>query len=410
MDNNKSFCSFFWSQIHVDQQSGNVKPCCISHNEMSLGNINDQTIDELWNAPLLQELRSKALKGEEIKGCEKCTKLDQSGQESLRTYANDNMSPQVKEWVAATDENGKCPSSKPTTWDIRFSNVCNFKCRICNGLLSSKWFDDEKKLGINEYPNAIRKSIKDINKFMLDFEQYVPHMDSIYFAGGEPLITDEHYLVLNEIIKHEVKPSVIYNTNLSTFTHRKSSILDIWSTLGDKLTIQASLDGSGARAEYMRSGTVWSQIESNLRELKDRCKDAKLIINPTLSIYNAFHLPDFHREMVDKGFISVTQWQINYLQDPYYQNAKNLLDTDKKELFDKYTKHIDWIYSHGDSDDIKSIAEQFKTSIKFFFEEVEANQHSEFLDKTRDLDKIRKERFSDIFPELHNFWLTISLS
>ncbi len=406
---NKTSCAFFWTQLHIEQREGNVYPCCISTSpDMKLGNINTHNIQEIWDNPKLKEMRVKSLKGEIIEGCFKCNNLYESGQESLRDYANQNIPEKAKTWMKETSSEGESPNSKPIAWDIRFSNVCNFKCRICSGTFSSKWFDEETKLGISFRKQAVLKSIQDLDKFFTDFDQYLPEMESIYFAGGEPLFIEEHYIVLDKIMERGITPSIIYNTNLSTFTYRKKSILDIWNKLGDKLSIQASLDASGSRAEYIRSGTNWTQIEANLKELKEKCPKAKLIINPTLGIFNALHLPEFHREMVDKGFIKPEQWQINYLQTPYYMNAKNFIDSDKKELSKLYFEHITWLKTFKKSPEIDNVIEQYKNSITFIIDEDQPKEHEKFVGVTKDLDKLRNEKFTDVFPELRNMWVAIT--
>jgi organic radical activating enzyme len=64
------------------------------------------------------------------------------------------------------------------------------------------------------------------------WEQLVPHLDyveQIYFAGGEPLLMEEHYHILEELVRSRFDVRLIYNTN---FTHTQSqrtfSVFEYW--------------------------------------------------------------------------------------------------------------------------------------------------------------------------------------
>ena len=130
---------------------------------------------------------------------------------------------------------GKLKSLQIEYLDIRFSNLCNFKCRDCNHYFSSSWWDEAKKL--NEPWNSSLYDFKKYNKDTLpkviDADEYGGLMEKIdpilksknlkfiYFAGGEPLITENHYKVLERLIELKKKPSLWYNTNFSTLSYKK---------------------------------------------------------------------------------------------------------------------------------------------------------------------------------------------
>ena len=98
------------------------------------------------------------------------------------------------------------------------------------------------------------------------WDQLEPHFDTverIYFAGGEPLMMEEHYRILKRLIKMGRSEVVlIYNTNLSTLNLKKDSVLDLWPQF-DRVVIEASLDGSGERGEFVRKGLVWEEWKEN---------------------------------------------------------------------------------------------------------------------------------------------------
>jgi hypothetical protein len=48
------------------------------------------------------------------------------------------------------------------------------------------------------------------------------------------------------------------------------------------------------------------------------CPNVDFYISPTLSIMNALHLPDFHKDWVDRGLITPQDLNVNILQDPMH--------------------------------------------------------------------------------------------
>jgi len=95
---------------------------------------------------------------------------------------------------------------------------------------------------------------------------------------------------------------LIYNTNFTHTNLKDRSVFEYWK-LFDSVSVGASLDGSGQYGEYIRKGTEWSKIEQNRIDMMEICPGVDFYISPTLSIMNAWHLPDFHRDWVERGFI-----------------------------------------------------------------------------------------------------------
>ena len=71
----KQYCEYPWLSVSI-MADGNVVPCTqISNNELVLGNINKNTLEEIWNGKKYQELRRMHISGKFTKGhkCnEKC--------------------------------------------------------------------------------------------------------------------------------------------------------------------------------------------------------------------------------------------------------------------------------------------------------------------------------------------------
>ena len=105
-------------------------------------------------------------------------------------------------------------------FDLRFSNICNFKCRTCNYEYSSQWEQEDKRRGIKR---PIINFAKEDTALLQDVINQIPNIETAYFAGGEPLITEEHYIIIEEMIrKNRTDIKLMYNTNLSNFKFKNN--------------------------------------------------------------------------------------------------------------------------------------------------------------------------------------------
>ena len=118
--------------------------------------------------------------------------------------------------------------SKPTYLDIRFGNLCNFKCRMCGPESSTSWYKDSK-LSFSKTVDPYTNNIALWN----DMPNIIPHVSDIYFAGGEPFVQDGHYKLLNFIIDSGYSKNINlqYNTNLSYTKYKNHNLLEMWNTL-----------------------------------------------------------------------------------------------------------------------------------------------------------------------------------
>ena len=118
----------------------------------------------------------------------------------------------------------------------------------------------------NNLPYARIYPKNDNPDFLKEIIEQVPNFKTAYFAGGEPLITEEHYILLEEMIRTGASNTVSlrYNTNLSNFKFKDKDILSLWKHFKKKIDIYASVDHYGERAEYIRHGTNWATVEENL--------------------------------------------------------------------------------------------------------------------------------------------------
>lgn len=389
----KTFCIYPWTHIHA-YPTGEAYPCC--HAEMGVGqvgNCREKSLAEIWQDLPMQQLREDMLNEKISKTCQRCYEQEKSGFFSGRRSANKHHGHHVKK----LDTN----PFELTYWDIRFSNLCNLRCRSCGPIFSSQWYQDQVKLagpGWQQQNTVLNHAGRNELDMWEQLEPHLEYVEQIYFAGGEPLLMEEHYRILDELDRRGMyHVRLIYNTNFTHTDLKGRSVFDYWKKF-NSVSVGASLDASGARGEYIRKGTVWSVVEKNRQEMVRVCPDVDFYISPTLSIMNALHLPEFHKDWVDRGFIRPQDVNVNILQDPeYYRIDIAPLDY-KQQLTEQYQHHIAWLKSAGDS--LGRATQGFESAITFMNSTDNTHLLDQFWIKTQQLDDIRKESVLLALPEL----------
>jgi len=208
---------------------------------------------------------------------------------------------------------------------------------------------------------------------------------------------DEHYRILDELVRRKkFDVRLIYNTNFTHTELKDRSVFEYWK-LFDSVSVGASLDDCGTRAEYIRKGTDWAVVEQNRRNMMRICPKVDFYISPTLSIMNAWSITDFHRDWIEKGLIKPQDINVNILQDPPYYRIDVAPSEYKQHLATKYSNHILWL---RDQDPLGRATTGFESAIKFMMATDNTHLIDTFWRKTHELDNIRNENILDIIPEL----------
>jgi sulfatase maturation enzyme AslB (radical SAM superfamily) len=236
------------------------------------------------------------------------------------------------------------------------------------------------------------------------WEQVLENIDfaeQFYFAGGEPLIMEEHYRILKELDRRKAyHVRLIYNTNFSKLKFKDMDVLELWNKF-DSVSIGASLDAEGPRAELMRTGTKWDQTIANRKRMLQVCPQVDFYISPTVSIHNALHVVDFHKNWVDQGFIKPQDFNFNLLQMPTWQRMDILPIEFKEQIKEKYTKHIEWLKPY---DNLTRASKGFESALDWIFKKDNSRHLKWFFERTKKYDEVRKEKFTDVFPEWKTLW------
>jgi hypothetical protein len=173
-------------------------------------------------------------------------------------------------------------------------------------------------------------------------------------------------------------------------------VFDYWKRFNN-VSVGASLDAMGARAEYIRKGTKWDQIERNREQMLETCPGVGFYISPTLSIMNALHLPDFHQAWVNKGYIQPQDLNINLLLNPIYLRIDIAPMQYKQRIAQCYTEHLEWLRPQ---DPLQRATVGFESAVNFMMSTDNTELIPVFWNKTTQLDDIRNENALITIPEL----------
>ncbi len=388
----QAFCLMPWIHLHI-QGNGEIKPCCVAN--QSIGKIENASIQSvLDDSAKLKELKRNLLKDQKNSICNSCYQREETGNSSIRIETNQKFA-HFFDQVIANEINF------PVYWDIRFSNICNLKCRTCWHGNSSQWFEEAKKLRRNVSEQAIIYPIPQPAILQQELLENIDHVEEIYFAGGEPLLMKEHYQLLDVLIqKKKLDVHLRYNTNFTTFEYKEKSIFDYWKQF-ERVEVLASLDAADERGEYLRKNLIWKDIEEKRKQMLQEVPHVVFKLAPTLSIFNVLHFPDFHQEWVEKELIQIDDVYVNLLEFPAFFNMKVLPKALKEQVRKRYQQHFHFLTTNQASEEMKK---SYEDVLNYLFAESWEGKLSKLRKEVKLLDDLRNERFKAVFPELKSLF------
>ena len=385
-----------WSHLTL-QPNGDIHPCCTFDLTQPVGNINSDSLKDAWNSQTMRDLRLSMLSNQEHKGCARCNQFTKAGAESYRDSFNEKFS-HHKHMVDTTTEDGVVDDFNLVFLDVRFSNLCNMKCRMCGPHYSSQWAEEQKL-----DKNLIGVDTKNIWD---DIQQILPKLEQVYFAGGEPLIMEQHYRLLDMLDDIQHYPNLIYNSNGSKLALKDYHVRDYWHKF-QNVRFNVSIDAIGKKAEYFRHGQPWHQVESNLDYITKNLPHVCIEPSITVNIFNILDINELVLYFLNKGIYPRLS---NILTYPDYLSAtilpesvKTIVVTRLEELLEEIKNALYWtkcdprfrFYIHKALDnDINGIIAMVTTSA------TSDELLEKFIIETTILDQKRNENFATTFPEL----------
>jgi hypothetical protein len=313
MSKPESLCLAPWTHTYLSPQTER-RMCCASREPAQnfeqyidtaagSGQYIPITLEQHWNGKHMRSVRRRMLAGETLPECDVCnSKLLNTS--VYRDYFWHLFQHKLDQVYESTDELG-ATTMLPVSWDYRFSNLCNFKCRTCGDMLSSAWESEQRQHNMINWHNpknnwmqpAVRKEISHFQdtqieaEFAESVEQH--RVEEIYWVGGEPLMYEQHWRYMKRIVELGDGGQVYarYNTNLSRVDFRGVNLYrDILDHVRD-WQICASIDGTGATGEYIRTGLDYTQFRRNFEQgLQHQRNRRQMRLDFTLTLPGMFEV------------------------------------------------------------------------------------------------------------------------
>lgn len=386
MTSQDNLCAYPWNNLTIDPD-GKVRPCCKyeSYYADPSGkylNINQQSLGQIWDSTAIENLKKSFLAGKKLKECSRCWDEEKIGMRSMRQEAFLHR---------PNAEYSTLKSSAPKSLDIKLNNLCNLKCRICGPWLSTKWIaeaQDTGKWNVDEFIKISKSSFLDNSSNKASLESWAGDLELVEIFGGEPLINEDFYQVLEILTQKENSKniSVILNSNGTIFSDK----LVEYSKKLKKVTLNLSIDDLFERFEYQRHGAKWKNVVANI-EKYNQLKSAQLqpIIYITVGILNIFYLKDifnFFRNQFPELWV-----YINLVHYPSYYSVINLPEHLKETIKHNLEEYRKAVLPHTDKD--------IQNVVNFMFSKKQDSKSWEkFLSFNDSCDSYRKESFSETFP------------
>lgn len=385
-------CILPWIHIHGNL-NGKYKLCCFTEPHPAVLGDKDTPLLDVWNGETYKEIRLKFLKGQIPDQCkDPCYNKEALGVKNTPRQNSNNT------WKQYEYLQKNITPSSPIWLDFRFGNICNFRCRTCGPMASTSWIKEAKEL-FNHKDVRLLDNWTNNENLWNALEHIYPSIENVYFAGGEPLVLDGHYKMLEFLIsKNKTNIEIDYNTNLSMLTYKKYDLISLWKHF-KKVNLWVSCDGYGKVGEYIRKELVWEEFNSNIDKIKPYISTLSVVV----SILNIYNLTDLILWANSKKLIIYGTTLIN----PPYLSCQILPEKEKKKIINHYVTFIETNKNILNPFYINHISEWLR-----FMKGTPENREAlevKFKKTTSLLDKNRNENFTSIVPELADWYDSIKV-
>lgn len=402
------------------REDGAIQVCCRSH---PIGNIQDSTLEEIWNNDNMRRIRQQVLHGERPAECEPCFVLEDQGVESLRQRHIAGVIPESRitlypHALNGMDRNFKMPFEFPTM-EIKLNNLCNLKCRMCHPMDSTSWNDwkEVEEFYIKEN-NFMVKAIEDLNlmrKPYLDkfddnpnwwtsLEKLLPYFRRVEFAGGEPLMDPQHYRILDMLKPYGRQIEIKYATNGTTLGISKGrTIHDYWPHF-KSVAVNISIDGIDDVYNYIRGNGDWNQVVENIKEIQKISNVSRIVGAVAVQVSNVLTLDEMIVYFLDElGIVFYT----NIVKYPNVLSVQVLPPNLKILAVQRLNAVKDHVpkFKHVKENPIllDLTIKQINGIINYINATDQSDKWEDCVEFNRRLDKTRNQIFTDVTPEFKNY-------
>ncbi len=414
-----TFCVLPWIHSFVNI-GGEYQVCCTGeeHDNYILSDVGHRLnivdtipVDNIMNTEFMKQFRQQMLNAKWPMFCKRCQITERDGGTSRRLLENFNYATIIPELINNTGSDGSILFSTICA-DYRLGNICNLSCRMCSPRASNQWNNLASKLIYQNnlfqanYRLSTRNNSWTSSQSLLDdFRQKVTTLSYLHFAGGEPLISANMKLMLKICVTENVakKITLTYNTNITCID---TEILNLWKSFKE-VKLLCSVDAYGELNDYIREGSSWKKIDSNLKFLEKNAKlynISEILISTTVQAYNILYLDNIFFYLSNfKNIIHIPNL-IN-LHHPNYLSTQ-VLPPRLKDLATKKCLELKQKYASNVNSQYRYLLDNITQVINY----MNAENHSQelldiFFEFNNYVDRITKKNLLKTIPEFRKYYV-----
>ena len=384
LKDNGSFCILPF--VHQEKKFNGTYHICCYGDQLQTDNSADSLTS--FNSEKMSLLRDDMVRGVQNSICKSCYQQEVQGIYSPRQHENDTWA----KWESTHSAIEKCLSDyknnqtmHPISYDLRYSNTCTLKCRMCNSSSSSAINAEYKNLQ-SVWPEKFWTIQNPRINHEVDLHKDI---QKIYLAGGEPLVEPLNLEFLNKLADFSADVVVLINTSLNHLTDQFVKTLNRFNYL----TLVVSIDGTDVVNDYIRHGSKFNTVINNIKKMSHH----DLMFSTCVSMYNIFNLPclvkfiaeNFPNKKANHG-ISV----VNDIEELFIENVPVELRHGLIQQLTEIKEQLDTQPAAGIQNIITILTQDnFNT-----------NKFKKFKEYTQILDNHRNENVVNIVPELASYF------
>lgn len=331
----ETYCSYPFTQLAMKWYEGerliSAWPCCNMGNEHAVMlDIPDQhalTPQEIFDHPAMQQIRHNLAHGVRDPHCDVCWRMEDRGLISYRMRDTTLHEPKLR-----------CV-------DIRTSNVCNLRCRMCapnnshslaidHAFFQRQGLLDEARGVLERWPSPDDRSQQPSGSAQWDWLLANTAMiDHVKASGGEPFL-DRQFV---ELLQRYQQDGTAGHTTLEIHTngtHLSEDMLELLSSF-KKLTLHFSVDAYGKLYQYIRHPQPWPELAASLERYHQHLGPLHMsfvVVVSALNLLNLDQLIDWVSHSFPSFSIGFDELQPKHRGTALHNLAPHLLMEGKDRL------------------------------------------------------------------------------
>jgi len=362
-----TYCKAPFTHLSI-KTDGNIKSCCRALPGSGFSNLRKESILDAWSNPYMKKLREDLLAGIQNPNCDPCWNNERDGVRSLREKYNDLNLGEEK--------------NKPVWLELKMSNLCNLRCRMCHVADSTAWASDFDKIRHLHYNDWLTKVIDALpfqkgykldvynDQFFKDFKVLASDIVRLSFAGGEPMYDEKHYTILEMLQPYAHKIDLSYATNATIDAYKDYNIFDLWKRF-KSVQVSCSIDGYPALSEYIRTNSNIFDVERIIKKMLS-VPTINVTGKITLSAWNIFYVPETFEYFKSLG---LKKYDYHFVTFPEFLDCR-IWNGEARNVIDKKL--------NTECDKTQSIRRYFSNTNKY-----SDNKFATFVEYTKALDESR---------------------